>query len=132
LSINPIVNIYSGQGLGAYVTGGVGFYHKVGNFTLPQNGRYCSYYYCYNYVANQVIDHYTSNAPGFNGGFGVTYKFSRFSTQRLYAEVRYVYMKNEYKPGLTPANIDTYTGYNYFPQNSQTTTYIPVKFGLRF
>jgi hypothetical protein len=133
LSLQPIVNLRSGEGLGAYITGGVGYYHKVANFTLPQEEEYCDPYYgCEEYEAPENIDHYTSNAAGFDGGFGVTYKFSRFANERLYAEVRYVYMANQYKPGLTVANQLTYTGFNYFPQNSQHTSYMPVKIGLRF
>ncbi len=80
-----------------------------------------------------MFDHYTSNAPGFDGGIGVTYKFSRFANQKFYAEVRYVYMDNSYRPGYTVSNINDYNGgYNFFPQNSNTTSYIPLKFGLRF
>ncbi len=133
LSLQPVVNLRSGEGLGAYVTGGVGFYHKVANFTLPQQQEYCDPYYgCGIYEAPTNVDHYTSNAPGFDGGFGVTYKFSRFASERLFAEVRYVYVANQYKPGITSANASTYSGNNFFPQNSQHTSYIPVKFGLRF
>jgi len=132
-SLQPIVNLKSGEGIGAYVTGGFGFYHKVANFTLPSEGEECDYYYgCYLYEANENIDHYTSNAAGIDGGFGLTYKFSRFASERLFAEVRLVHTFNQYKPGVTVATVDTYTGNNYFPQNSQHTTYIPVKFGLRF
>lgn len=132
-SIDPIYNLYSGEGLGAYVTGGVGFYHKVTNFTLPQEEESC-YYFCEVFEANETVDHYTSNAPGFNAGFGLTYKFSRFSNERFYGEVRYVYIDNSYRAGYTLNNIasapDTAT--NLFPQNSQTTSYFPVKFGIRF
>jgi hypothetical protein len=134
-ALEPIYNIRAGEGLGAYVIGGFGFYHKVANFTVPTVGVYCDYYgFCYQYAANQIIDHYTSNAPGLNVGFGLTYKFSRFASERLYAEVRYVYIFNSYKPGVTldtatPENADVY---NDFPQNSQRTSYFPVKFGIRF
>ena len=132
-SIDPIYNLYSGEGLGAYVTGGVGFYLKVTNFTLPQEEESC-YYFCEVFEANETVDHYTSNAPGFNAGFGLTYKFSRFSNERFYGEVRYVYIDNSYRAGYTLNNIasapDTAT--NLFPQNSQTTSYFPVKFGIRF
>jgi hypothetical protein len=133
-SLQPVVNIRSGEGLGAYVTGGVGFYHKVANFTLPEEEEYCDPYFgiCEPIEVEGVVDHYSSNAPGFDGGFGVTYKFSRFASERVYAEVRYVYVDNSYKPGLTVANAGTYDGNNLFPQNSQHTSYIPVKFGLRF
>jgi hypothetical protein len=134
-TLDPIYNIRSGEGIGAYVTGGGGFYHKVANFTVPSVGEYCDPYYgCYEYEANQTIDHYTSNAFGVNGGFGLTYKFSRFANERLYAEVRYVYIFNQFKPGVTvdtasAANADVA---NDFPYNSQRTSYVPVKFGLRF
>lgn len=135
LSLNPIYNLKSGEGLGAYVTGGVGFYHKVANFTVPAQESYCDYYgFCYAVVANQVIDHYTSNAFGVNGGVGLTYKFSRFANERLYAEVRYVYLLNSARPGVTIDNVSAanVSVANDFPQNSNRTGYLPVKFGLRF
>lgn len=132
-NLQPIYNIYSGEGLGAYITGGVGFYHKVTNFTLPSQQQYCDYYYgCGVYTVNGVVDHYTSNAPGFDGGIGLTYKFSRFASQRLYAEARYVYINNSFKAGITNDTVNTYPGFNYFPENSNTTSYFPIKFGLRF
>jgi opacity protein-like surface antigen len=136
MSLNPIVNLRSGEGLGAYVTGGVGFYHKVANFTLPEQS--CDPYIlelygiCEPIAQNVNVDHYTSNAPGFNIGLGATYKFSRFASERFYGEVRYVRILNQYRPGLTSPTDTTYTGYNYFPLNSQKTSYLPVKLGLRF
>jgi hypothetical protein len=134
-TLQPIYNIKSGEGMGFYVTGGGGFYHKVTNFQVPALGTYCDPFYgCYSYTANQTIDHYTSNAFGLNGGLGVTYKFSRFSGQRLYAEVRYVYLLNSYRPGVTIDTVNPGNAgeANFFPQNSQRTSYLPVKFGLRF
>lgn len=134
-SLNPIYNLRSGEGLGAYVTGGAGFYHKVANFTVPTQGTYCDYYYgCYSYVSNQVIDHYTSNALGVDAGFGLTYKFSRFANERLFAEVKYVYTFNSNRPGVTLATVNgSNIGLaNDFPQNSLHTGYLPVKFGIRF
>ena len=74
-----------------------------------------------------------------NVGFGLTYKFSRFSNQRLYMDVRYVYMFNQYKPGVDAAACTTEACaglnaaiLNDYPANSQKTSYIPVKFGIRF
>ena len=134
-SLDPVYNVRSGEGLGAYITGGAGFYHKVANFTVPAEGEYCDYIYgCYTYVANQVIDHYTSNAFGVNAGFGVTYKFSRFANERLFGEVKYVYTFNANRPGVTLATLNnTNVGLaNDFPQNSLHTGYLPVKFGIRF
>jgi hypothetical protein len=137
ISLQPVVNLHSGEGLGAYVTGGVGFYHKVGNFTIPQEEEECDEFYgCYVFEGNANVDHYTSNAPGFDGGVGLTYKFSRFASERLYAEVRFVHIDNSYRPADYTLDPDgggyTFTGWNLFPQNSQKTSYIPVKFGLRF
>ena len=128
-SVQPTCQIYSGEGLGAYITGGVGFYHKVTNFTLPQEEEDL---FGDVFDVNTNFEHYTSNAPGFDGGIGLTYKFSRFSSEKLYAEVRYVYIDNSSRPGITPATVFTYTGNNLFPQNSNTTSYIPIKVGIRF
>jgi hypothetical protein len=134
-SLDPTYTLYSGEGLGAYVVAGVGFYHKVANFTAPQQEELC-YYYCEVGDVQANFDHYTSNAPGFNGGFGLTYKFSHFSNERLYGEIRYVFVDNSQRTGVTINNYQTlyytYTGANFYPANSNRTTYIPVKFGIRF
>jgi hypothetical protein len=129
-TVDPVINYYTSDTWGAYVTGGVGFYHKTANFTIPAIGEYCDPFYgCYQYQANQTIDKYTSNAFGVNGGIGFTYKFSRFAGERFYAEARYVWMDNQPRP----FDISGATSYfNAFPQNSARTTYIPVTFGVRF
>jgi len=132
-SLNPIVNIIDGKPFGAYAVGGVGFFHKVANFTLP--ATVCLDPYCiYQGTENENIDHYTSNAPGFDAGFGLTYKPSRFSGERLFAEGRYNLLLNSQRTGYTVANISTttYNGYNAYPANSNRTTYLDFKFGLRF
>jgi hypothetical protein len=130
-SFDPRYTFYDGDKYGAYVVGVVGFYHKVTSFTIPSVGYYYDPYYGYiQYQANQQIDSYTSNAPGFGGGLGMTYKFSRFSIARFYAEARYVYINNSarsYSLGDAQGR-----DFNVFPQNSQTTGYVPVKFGIRF
>lgn len=141
-SVDPIVNFYTSDTFGAYVTGGVGFYHKYTQFTTPAIGEYCDPYYgCYQYQANQPVDWYTSNAFGANGGFGLTYKLSRWANQRLYVEARYVWTDNNPKPCYdgTGTNVNncnstppSSTYLNVFPQASARTTYIPVTFGIRF
>jgi hypothetical protein len=129
-SLDPIINYYTSDTWGAYVTGGVGFYHKATVFTTPAIGEYCDYYYgCYEYQANEAIDSYNSNAFGVNGGFGFTYKLSRWSGTKLYGEARYVWTDN------SPRHYDisgTTSYFNAFPQASARTTYIPVTFGIRF
>lgn len=135
LTVDPTYTLNPEANLSMYVVGGVGFFHKTANFTIPATGTYCDYFgYCYSYQANQTIDKYTSNAPGFDGGFGLTYKLSKFSNQRFYGEVRYVYVANTNKPGYTLANINSApaNATNLFPANSHRTTYFPIKFGLRF
>jgi hypothetical protein len=134
-SVDPTYTFYSGEGLGAYVVAGVGFYHKTGTFTVPGVSEYCDPFYgCYQYEANQIFDHYTSNAPGFNAGLGLTYKFSRFSNERFYGEVRYVFIDNSQRAGVTIFNASPENANvaNDFPANSNHTGYFPIKFGVRF
>ena len=134
-TLNPTYNFYQGDKLGAYAVVGGGFYHKVTNFTLPQLGEGFDYYYgLYQYTYNQNIDSYTSNAAGVTGGVGVTYKFSRFANQRLFAEARYVHTFNSARAGDP-----TYSGvggpgqaYNLYPPNANETSYLPITVGLRF
>ncbi len=141
LSLSPIYTLKSGEGLGAYVTAGAGFYHKITTFTTPQQEQGIDPYYGYliTYVANVPFDSYTSNAPGVDGGFGLTYKFSRFANERLYAEVRYVVTFNSQRTGINGTNYNNYapaynygTTYNLYPANSNRSTYLPIKFGIRF
>jgi hypothetical protein len=134
-TLNPKYTFYDTDKYGAYVVAGVGFYHKVTNFTTPQQGQYYDPYYGYiSYTANATFDHYTSNAPGFSAGLGLTYKFSRFADERFFVEGRYVFIDNSNRTGYTAANVatTTYNGNDYFPANGNRTTYIPVKVGIRF
>ncbi|MEO6806937.1 MAG: hypothetical protein ABI286_05910 [Edaphobacter sp.] len=130
-SLNPIVNFYTSDTWGAYVIGGGGFYHKVATFTTPVVAQMCDPYYgCYNYQANQPIDSYTSNALGVNGGIGFTYKASRFSSIRFFAEGRYIYTFNS-KRAFDYGDVN-FNNVNVFPQNSAKTGYVPITLGVRF
>jgi len=136
-SLNPTFTLPTSGAWGAYGVVGVGFYHKVTTFTVPSTEEECSYYYgCFEYSANAAFDHYTSNAAGFNGGLGVTYKFSRFANERFFLEARYVFVDNSQRYGVTPQNLNKqaaiYLGNDYYPENSNHTTYIPIKVGIRF
>jgi hypothetical protein len=136
-TLNPTFTLPTEGSLGAYAVVGGGYYHKVTNFTLPTTGYYYDPYYGpIAYSANQTVDHYTSNAAGINAGLGLTYKFSKFSNQRFYVEGRYVVVFNQHYAGVTAANVATfgatYNGYNDYPANSNRTTYIPIKIGIRF
>jgi hypothetical protein len=129
-TLNPVANFYSSDTIGAYAVVGVGFYHKYTEFTTPSIGLYCDPFYgCYQYSANAPVDWYTSNAVGFNGGVGMTYKFSRFAPEKFYVEARYVYTANSQRP----FDVSGTTSYfNAFPAASAKTTYIPITFGVRF
>ncbi|MGD0796386.1 MAG: hypothetical protein ABR910_01570 [Acidobacteriaceae bacterium] len=131
-TLDPVINYYNGERAGAYVIGGVGFYHKTANFTTPQTAEECSIYGCFDYQANETVDKYTSNAFGANAGFGFTYKPSRFAGERFFAEARYVWTDNQPRPYSETGTTANPNYYNVFPQNSARTTYIPVTFGLRF
>jgi hypothetical protein len=139
-SLNPMYTFNMQGPIGAYVVGAVGFYHKVANFTTPENGYVYYYGFPEEVTENEVIDHYTSNAPGFNAGIGLTFKPSRFAGERLFVEGRYDLILNSQRFGLTAANINTTTGQNYYyadgtnyyPANSNRTTYTVFKAGIRF
>jgi len=126
LTLNPTFTVAQGERSSAYVVVGGGFYRKSVNFTLPQTGTYCDYYYgCYQVRSNQNFDSYSNNSLGVNGGIGYTYKVSRFSNAKLFAEARYVWVGNK-KSDTTAAQG------NYYPQANDRTTYIPVTFGVRW
>jgi len=82
------------------------------------------------------IDHYTSNAIGVNGGFGLTYKFSKFSNERLYMEARYVFIPNSQTTASrasSPASVlKRLHRIQPVSAEQQPHHYIPVKFGIRF
>ena len=134
-SVQPTFTFYSRGAWGAYVKAGVGFYHKVANFTLPSE-RFECYYFCDIYEENYNIDHYTSNAPGYDAGFGLTWRLAPDSHARLYMEGRYVFIDNQQRYGIiySPASLATVTESttNFYPTNSNRTEYIPLTVGLRF
>lgn len=132
-TLDPTFTLPTDGSLGAYFVVGAGFYHKVTNFTTPTLEEYC-YFYCEEVEQNATFDHYTSNAFGANGGLGVTWKFSHFSNEKLYAEIRYVFVDNQPRAGVTTANVasSSLTATDFYPANSHRTTYFPVNFGIRF
>ena len=124
LTVNPRYTFYQGDAMGAYVIGGGGFYRKVANWTLPQQGTYCDFFgFCYTFTQNQVFDHYSNNAGGLNGGVGFTYRLSRFASENLYAEARYVWVNNQ-------PSTNSVAG--LYPENNKRTGYFPITFGIRW
>jgi hypothetical protein len=136
-TVDPTETFSQTDSWGVYAVEGVGFYHKVSNFLTPETETFIDPIFGpESFTANEVIDHYTSNAVGFNAGLGVTYKFSRFSNERFYGEVRYVFIDNSKRTGITLANANSnpnnYLVANDFQANSNRTGYFPIKFGIRF
>lgn len=139
-TLNPTFTFYAKEGLGAYLVIGGGFYHKTANFFVPAVVQGYDPYsgYSYQYTANETVDDYTSNSPGGSGGIGLTYKFSRFANERFYAEARVVHTFNSFRPGVTVGssaaaiNAEYNSRYNFFPQNSLETTFVPINVGIRF
>ncbi len=136
-SVEPRYTFRSGSTWKPYVFGGVGFYHKVANFTVPSTGS-CGYGYGYGYgygggCGNVNFDHYSSNAPGFDGGAAISYQLSN-SRVSFYAEARYVFVDSSQQQGVTINNYTTAStaGADLYPANSNHTAYIPITFGVRF
>jgi hypothetical protein len=122
-TLDPTYTFYNSDSYGAYLVGGVGFYHKTANFFVPSSEEECSEFGCFDVAANQTVDDYTSNAPGFNGGVGITYKPSRFGGEKFYLEARYIFVDNSNRAASNT---------NLYPPNANQTYYVPVTFGLRF
>lgn len=118
LTLDPIIYLPMTHSMGAYVTGGGGFYRKVTNFSAPQLVEQC-FYFCYYGYTNQTIGHFSSNQGGLNIGLGGYWKaFGPDSNAKLYAEARYVWVDS---PRPTASQ-----------QGEGTEGLIPVTFGIRF
>ena len=122
ITVDPVINFVSRTSrMGAYVTGGVGYYRKTTNFTLPTAQTGCSYYYCSTYYTTYNFDSATANSFGTNVGFGLTYKLSEFSSERLFVDARYNWLP-----------ISSNNNQDFFPYNRRNTEFIPITFGIRF
>ena len=122
ITVDPVVSFASDRSkLGAYVTGGVDFYKKTTNFTLPAAQTGCNNYYCSTYYTNYNFDTASANSFGTNAGFGLTYKISEFSTERLFIEARYNWLK-----------INSMPNNDFFIYNRRNSEYVPMTVGIRF
>ncbi len=117
ISVNPVANFVGRGKMGAYVTAGLGYYHKTTNFTLPQLTE--NIYGGVGYV-NSTFDSYGAGGIGYNGGVGLTYKLSEFGSERLFVEARYEWID------LGKTNSD------FFTYNGRNTETIPITLGIRF
>ena len=112
-SFNPIVHM-EGHKLGAYLIGGIGWYHRSGETTTPGIGVVCDPYWswwfgCTLGQVNFVTGSRSSNAFGENIGAGITFRLGQ-SHAKFYTEARY-----------------HHAGYN-----DVSTQLLPLTFGIRW
>lgn len=120
-TLDPILYQPFTHTVGAYITGGGGFYRKVTNFSTPVPFTGCDYYYgCYVGYTPTTVAHSSSNQGGLDLGVGLYWKaFGAASNAKLYAEARYVWVDS---PNASSSD----------PYGSGTEGLIPVTFGVRF
>lgn len=126
-TLNPVFDLFPKSTNDVYLTGGGGFYRKVTNFTNPQLGYYCDYFYCSPAYYNQVVGHFSSNQGGWSVGGGYQYHIGGpygDGRMKLFAEVRYLDI-------LTPASAISPNGLGVAAVGADTKL-IPVTFGLRW
>jgi len=93
LTFDPMVHVPLGHHLGAYVIGGIGWYHRSGETSTPGLAVICDPYWSWWYGCGigevQIITGSTSaDAFGENIGGGVTYRIGD-SALKFYTEFRY-------------------------------------------
>jgi hypothetical protein len=110
-TIDPMVHVIRKGGVGVYLIGGGGLYHRFDDLTAPSVGfaPVITPFGFFNapVVGETVLASYSINKPGFDAGAGVS--FGAKWHAKFYAEARYNRM-------LT----------------STPTDYIPVTFGVRW
>jgi Outer membrane protein beta-barrel domain len=113
-TFNPILHFPLGHKVGAYVIGGIGWYHRSGETTTPGTGVFCDPYWSWWYgcsigTVNFVTGSRSANSFGENIGSGLTFRLGE-SHAKIYAEFRY-----------------HHAGYNRV-----ATELIPLTFGIRW
>ena len=92
-TFNPIVRVPLGEKFGAYVIGGIGWYHRSGEVTIPGIAVVCDPYWSWWYgcaigSTDIVAKSRSSSAFGENIGVGFTYRLGE-THMKIYTEVRY-------------------------------------------
>jgi outer membrane protein with beta-barrel domain len=93
VTVNPIVHLPFASKFGAYVIGGIGWYHRSGETTTPGTGVVCDPYWSWWYgCAIGSVDFVTgsrsADAFGGNIGGGLTFRLGE-SHAKIFTEVRY-------------------------------------------
>jgi opacity protein-like surface antigen len=113
-TFNPIVHVPLGEHFGAYVIGGIGWYHRSGETTTPGAGVVCDPYWSWWYgctigSVDFVTGSRSSNAFGENIGGGLTYRLGE-GHAKIFTEARY-----------------HHAGYDHV-----STDLLPLTFGIRW
>lgn len=114
LTLDPLIDLFPKWTNSAYVTGGLGYYHKSTNFTET---LCCDFY---GYPETFTTNSFSSNQWGSNFGIGFTHRLGGAygdGTMKLFAEARWVYI---HTPPITQDN------------GVGTTELVPVTLGLRW
>jgi hypothetical protein len=123
----PVVDLFPKGTNDFYVTGGGGFYRKVTSFTDVEPQTFCTYFYCGQGYANQVVGHFSSNQGGFNIGGGFQHRLGGMygdGKAKVFAEARFLDV-------LSPAITTSANGLGTTSVGSDTKI-IPVNFGVRW
>jgi hypothetical protein len=116
---SPVYDLTPKRANGAYLVGGIGWYHKSTNFQT-QITQF-DYYYGGYYTQNVTVASFSSNQWGANGGLGLYHRFSNVygdtNHTELFAEARYLYI---HTPPVTQQN------------GVGITELIPFTVGMRF
>lgn len=126
-TVDPVYEFNPKSSIGFYAVGGGGFYRAVTSFTDPEEGQYCTYFYCGVVTQNVVVGHYSSNQGGWSIGGGIEHRFAGWNgdgKMRVFAEARYLDV-------LTPAVTTQANGLGTTTVTSDTKV-VPVTFGFRF
>jgi Outer membrane protein beta-barrel domain len=109
-TFNGIARVPIRGKFGAYVIGGIGWYHRSGEATTPSVGVICDPYWSWWYgcvigTSDIVTKSKSSNAFGENIGVGFTYRWGE-SQLKVYTEVRYHHASyNNVSTQLVPVTI---------------------------
>ena len=126
-TVDPVYEFNPKSRIGFYAVGGGGFYRSVTSFTDPEQGQYCTYFYCGVVTQNVVVGHYSSNQGGWNIGGGIEHRFAGWNgdgKMRVFAEARYLDV-------MTPAVTTQANGLGTTTVGSDTKI-VPVTFGVKF
>jgi len=98
LTLNPIVHLNPRGRLDVYLTGGGGYYRRTIEFTEPSSAittgfdPFYGIFFPVEIPTTNVLNSYSQNRAGINGGAGVAIRFGEDTRASFFAESRYHYI----------------------------------------